>query len=231
MYTEIDIHEKEIANWCEKSGLDLNAKQIKSIANPALWKKQKALMETAGRLMKTIGTGEYNDFNLFRDRVDEALKQESIKLSAAEKNTILNAVSWYDETAEKVVKSVTKFAPAELKELLEHLNCAERELPDYGYYPTGKKTEYLQYETESDLRDTENVPLKENIYNYFLQEVKPHVAEAWINLDATQMGYEISFNKHFFRPKPLRSVEEISEDILALEEEGDGLIREILNLA
>ena len=127
-----------------------------------------------------------------------------------------------------VVKGTTKFTPAELKELTEHLSCTESELPDYGYYPSGKKGEYLQYETESDLRDTENVPLKENIYSYFLQEVKPHVAEAWVNLDATQIGYEISFNKYFYRPKPLRSVEEISEEILALE--GEGLIREILNL-
>jgi hypothetical protein len=66
-----------------------------------------------------------------------------------------------------------------------------------------------EYETESDLRDTENVPLKENIYDYFLREVKPHVAEAWINLDATKIGYEISFNKYFYRHKPLRSIEEV----------------------
>ena len=87
------------------------------------------------------------------------------------------------------------------------------------------------YETESDLRDTENVPLKENIYSYFLREVKPHVAEAWINLDATKIRYEISFNKYFYRHKPLRSIEEVTADILALENESDGLIREILNLA
>ncbi len=89
----------------------------------------------------------------------------------------------------------------------------------------------MEYETESDLRDTENVPLKENIYNYFLREVKPHVAEAWINLDATKIGYEISFNKYFYRHKPLRAIEEVSADILKLEELSDGLIREILNLA
>jgi type I restriction enzyme M protein len=101
-------------------------------------------------------------------------------------------------------------------------------LPDYGYFPTNKKGEYMQYETESDLRDTENVPLKENIYEYFLREVKPHVAEAWITLDATKIGYEISFNKYFYRHKPLRSIEDVAADILALEAESDGLIREIL---
>jgi type I restriction enzyme M protein len=55
--------------------------------------------------------------------------------------------------------------------------------------------------------------------------------EALINLEATKIGYEISFNKYFYRHKPLRSIEKISADILILEEEGDGLIREILNLA
>ena len=60
--------------------------------------------------------------------------------------------------------------------------------------------------------------------------IKPHVEEAWINLDATKIGYEISFNKYFYRHKPLRTIEVVSSDILKLEEMSDGLIREILNL-
>ncbi len=140
-------------------------------------------------------------------------------------------MSWYDATAEKVVKGTTKLTGDKLEHLLEHLDCKETELADYGYFATNKKGEYLEYETESDLRDTENVPLKENIYVFFLREVKPHVAEAWINLDATKIGYEISFNKYFYRHKPLRAIDEVSTDILKLEELSDGLIREILNLA
>jgi len=81
------------------------------------------------------------------------------------------------------------------------------------------------------LRDTENVPVKDNIHQYFLKEVKPHVPEAWINLDSTKIGYEISFNKYFYRHKPLRSIEAVTADILQLEAESDGLIREILNLS
>jgi type I restriction enzyme M protein len=139
-------------------------------------------------------------------------------------------VSWYDVTAEKVVKGTTKLTGDKLEQLLAHLDCKENELANYGYFATDKKGEYLEYETESDLRDTENVPLKENIYSYFLREVKPHVAEAWINLDATKIGYEISFNKYFYRHKPLRTIEEVSTDILKLEELSDGLIKEILSL-
>ena len=101
-------------------------------------------------------------------------------------------------------------------------------MPDYGYNPTANADEYIIYDSDSDIRDTESVPLKENIHDYFLREVKPHVDEAWINLDATKIGYEISFNKYFYQHKPLRDLAEVSKDILELEKENEGLIMEIL---
>ena len=114
--------------------------------------------------------------------------------------------------------------------MLTRLNSTEAQLPDFGYYPSDKPGEFIEYETESDLRDTENVPLNDTIYDYFLREVKLHVPEAWINLDATRIGYEISFNKYFYRHKPLRSLDEVSADILQLEEESEGLIKAILSM-
>lgn len=231
VYSSISKHEKAILDWCDKQELSLNAKQQKSLVSEALWKKQLNLLDVAKSLMKAVGTAEFNDFNVFQEKVDEALKKINVKLSSSEKNAILNAVSWYDESAEKVVKGTVKLSGEKLEKLLAHLGCKESELSDFGYFKTSKKDEYLEYETESDLRDTENVPLKENIYQYFLREVKPHVEEAWINLDSTKIGYEISFNKYFYRHKPLRSIEEVSLDILRLEQESDGLISEILSLA
>ncbi len=230
VYTEITNHEKTIIDWCEKNELNLNAKQSKALVSEGLWAKQLELLNTAKALMDAIGSEEFNNFNIFKEKVDEALKSKKIKLSVSEKNTILNAVSWYDPTAEKVVKGTLKLSGDKLKQLLDHLDCKESELVDHGYFATDKKGEYLTYETESDLRDSENVPLKENIQSYFLREVKPHVDEAWINLDATKIGYEISFNKYFYRHKPLRSIEEVSSEILKLEEMSDGLIHDILNL-
>ena len=230
VYTHIAQHEKEIIDWCEKNELNLNAKQTKTLVSDAIWTKQLDLLTVATELMDEIGQAEYNDFNVFREKVDAVLKAKKAKISASEKNTILNAVSWYDATAEKVIKGTTKLTGDKLQQLLTQLDCTEAELGDYGYFATAKKGEYLEYETESDLRDTENVPLKQKIYDYFLREVKPHVPEAWINLDATKIGYEISFNKYFYRHKPLRSIEAVSADILKLEELSDGLIREILNL-
>ena len=80
------------------------------------------------------------------------------------------------------------------------------------------------------MRDSESVPLKDEIHRYFLAEVKPHVDEAWINLDSVKIGYEISFNKYFYRHKPLRSMEDVAADILKLEEQAEGLIAEILDM-
>jgi type I restriction enzyme M protein len=231
VYTEIEKFVPKILSWAESQELNLNAKHQKELGNSEHWTKYKFMLDCAQRLMNDIGTDEYSDFNLFADLVDNALKKLQIKLSAGQRNAILTAVSWYDAEAEKVIKGTTKLSGEKLNELLSHLGCTETQLPEYGFYPTDKKGVYVEYETESDLRDTENVPLGQKIYDYFMAEVKPHVDEAWINLDVTKIGYEISFNKYFYRHKPLRSIEEVSADILALEEESDGLIREILNLA
>jgi len=230
VYNDISEYEKALLDWCERQELNLNAKQTKALTNPATWKRQLDLLAAAEKLMEAIGTEEYYNFNVFTEHVSAALKKIGLTLSASEKNAILNAVSWYDAEAEKVIRGTQKLTGEKLDKLLHRLNCTEAQLADFGYFPTVKKGEYLEYETESDLRDTENVPLKDAIYPYFLREVKPHVPEAWINLELTKIGYEISFNKYFYRHKPLRSLEEVTKDILQLEAESDGLIREILSM-
>ena len=230
LYGDIAPHEKAILQWCETRELDLSAKQKKSLLNPALWEKHRRLLKVAATLMEAIGSDEYDDFNRFRDNVDNVLKTRKIKLTAPEKNLILGAVSWYDAQAAKVIKKRHKFTGKKLTELLGHLGCSEPQLADFGYYATGTAGEYLEYEHESDLRDSENVPLAEKIHDYFLAEVKPHVGEAWINLGSVKIGYEISFNKYFYRPKSLRSLEAVTADILKLEEQSEGLIKEILGL-
>lgn len=88
--------------------------------------------------------------------------------------------------------------------------------------------EEIIYEPDTELRDTENVPLKEDIDQYFKREVLPHVPDAWIDYEKTVRGYEISFTKYFYKFKPLRSLEEIAKDILALETETIGVLRQIV---
>lgn len=81
---------------------------------------------------------------------------------------------------------------------------------------------------DSSLRDYESVPLSEQIETYFKREVLPHVPDAWIDGSKTKIGYEINFTKYFYRFKSLRSLDDIRKDILALEEETEGLINEVL---
>lgn len=94
----------------------------------------------------------------------------------------------------------------------------------------GGKAAVVEYEPDSDLRDTEQVPLlEEGGIDAFLQrEVLPHAPDAWYSPESVKVGYEISFTRYFYKPKPLRSLEEIRADILALEQETEGLLAEIL---
>lgn len=87
-----------------------------------------------------------------------------------------------------------------------------------------------EYKPDAELRDTEQVPLLENggIEAFFRREVLPYVPDAWIDPDATKIGYEVSFTRYFYKPQPLRSLEEIRSDIEALEKETEGLLEEIL---
>ena len=94
-----------------------------------------------------------------------------------------------------------------------------------------KKTKAgVVYESDSELRDTENVPLKEDIQEYFNREVLPHVPDAWIDFEKTVRGYEISFTKYFYKFQPLRSLADIAADILALEAETEGVLKAVIGV-
>ena len=91
----------------------------------------------------------------------------------------------------------------------------------------------VEYEPDSDLRDTEQVPLLEEggVEAFLRREVLPHAADAWYVSDSVKTGYEISFTRYFYKPQPLRTLEEIRADILALEKETEGLLGDILNIS
>lgn len=81
---------------------------------------------------------------------------------------------------------------------------------------------------DSSLRDTENIPLTMDIQEYMEKEVLPHVPDAWIDHSKTNIGYEVNFTKYFYQYKPLRSLEDIRKDIMAIEQETDGLLKEVI---
>ena len=112
-----------------------------------------------------------------------------------------------------------------------HKRGAESD-PLRGLYPAtiNGKPAVVEYEPDPELRDTEQVPLlREGGIEAFLRdEVLPYAPDAWYVPGSVKVGYEISFNRHFYQPQPLRPLEEIRADILALERETDGLLAEIV---
>ncbi|GIX00841.1 MAG: hypothetical protein KatS3mg111_4173 [Pirellulaceae bacterium] len=104
--------------------------------------------------------------------------------------------------------------------------------PLHGLFETKIKGKpaVVEYEPDSELRDSEQVPLLEEggIDAFLEREVLPYAPDAWYDPDNVKIGYEISFTRYFYQPKPLRSLEDIRADILAAEKETEGLLAEIL---
>ena len=92
------------------------------------------------------------------------------------------------------------------------------------------KPEVVEYEPDTDLRDTEQIPLLHpgGIEAFLREEVLPYAPDAWYSPEHVKIGYEINFNRHFYKPQPLRPLEEIRADILTLEIESEGLLQEIM---
>ena len=83
---------------------------------------------------------------------------------------------------------------------------------------------------DTALRDHERVPLTEEIDDYYRREVKPHLPDSWLDRKKDKVGYEINFNRYFYQYTPLRSLEEIADEMLALERKSEGLLNEVLGL-
>ena len=83
--------------------------------------------------------------------------------------------------------------------------------------------------TDGSLRDTERVPLGVDIEEYFEREVKPHLPESFMDRSKDSIGYEINFTKYFYQYKPLRSLEDLTKELLKLEKESDGLMNKLIS--
>jgi type I restriction enzyme M protein len=218
-YGDLSGHETEIRKHLKKSFENLKEKQLKDLLSPKTWKDQLDLLNKAEAIQKALSAAQYDDMNGF----DEALNKTGVKLDTNEKKQIQAAVSWKNPEAAKVIKKVHK----------------KKAHPLYGLFEDNKKT--VEYQSDSDLRDNENIPLdpsrpvKEVIEEYFKKEVLPHVPEAWIDAGKTDpkdgeiglVGYEIPFNRHFYVYKPPRPLEEIDADLDKVSEEIMNLLREV----
>ena len=161
----------------------------------------------------------YDDFNVFMETLRELAAAGNVKLTAKRLKLVQNTLAERDPGAERVISGnykLGKLAPD----------------PFHGRYPAtiGGKDHIVEYEPDSELRDTEQIPLQEpgGIEAFIRREVLPHAADAWVDDSKTEVGYEISFNRYFYKPQPLRPLDAIRADILALEKETEGLLARIV---
>ncbi|VFR52904.1 Type I restriction-modification system, DNA-methyltransferase subunit M [plant metagenome] len=199
-------------------------KRRKKLLDATTWQRDKGLLDLALLAQTVLGDAVFDDHNVFRVEFDAAMKAHDKKLTAADRKTIFKAVSWREDTAPPVVAKRHK------------LKASDAFVPGFdGRYliETGKHREVVWYEPDTDLRDTEQVPLKEpgGIDAFFEREVLPHAPDAWIDDEKTQIGYEISFARYFYKPTPLRSLDDIRADILKLEQQTEGLLHKIVGIA
>ena len=219
-YGDLKAWEKDIRIYIKKAFSALKEKQIKDLLNRKTWLQQKAILEKAKLLQQKIGTAQHDDMNGY----DAAVKAAGVKLDAREKKQITAAVSWKNPDAEKIIKKVHKKGAAN---------------PIYGIFNVNDKL--VEYQTDGDLRDHENVPLDPsrsvNEVNeaYFAREVQPHVPEGWIDGGKKDgqdgeigiVGYEIPFNRHFYVYQPPRDLAEIDADLDKVSAEIMQLLQEV----
>lgn len=198
VYSELKELDQPIKAYLQKNEIKLKATARKNLFSQDFWKAQKALMDKAKKLRDEIGESQFDDFNEFTQLVTKTAKKVEIKLDAKSKKTILSALSWKNEEAERVILKTDKDGT-------------------------------IHFQPDSDLQDSEKVPLDEDIQTYFEREVLQYVDDAWIDHSKTTLGYQISFTRYFYNYVPPRSMEEISAEILQLEEETEGILNEIVS--
>ena len=161
------------------------------------------LQRALGDLLSDMPETTVPDRKVFEAMLDDALKKAELKLPAPAKRAVLNALSERDENAAV---------------------CQGR---------NGEP------EPDPELRDTERVPLAEGVEDFFECEVLPHVPDAWIDESKCDpkdgkvgvVGYEINFNRHFYRYTPPRPLEDIERDIQAIEADIVGMLGEVTGTA
>jgi len=198
--------------------VDLSEKSLGVLETQCKKAKEPELVDVVRLVAERFGEGPHMDYNSFLEAVQVEAAERIGKITSKREKLLRLALTEKDENAQPVIKKIgpAKTDPDPLHGL-------------YGITIKGKPR-LVEYEPDSDLRDAEQVPLLEDggVEAFFEREVLPHVPDAWIDDTKTQIGYEISFTRHFYKPTPLRSLEEIRDDLIALQKEGEGLLEQII---
>lgn len=199
--------------------VDLDAKSLAVFRAVCEEEAEAPVANLVDRVADLLGPSPHLNFNAFMDAVEADADKHNVKLTAARKKLLKDRLAKRDETAGEVISKIHragKTKPDPLRGLFEAT--------------VNGKPVVVEYEPDTDLRDTEQVPLLEEggIEAFIRREVLPHATDAWYDPDSVKTGYEISFTRYFYKPQPMRTLEEIRADILALEKETEGLLSEII---
>ncbi|MFT6202164.1 MAG: type I restriction enzyme M protein, partial [Candidatus Endobugula sp.] len=235
-YGILKDHAIEIRAYIKSHFSELKEKHIKDLLDSKIWLTQKQVMLKAKQLQTVIGSDQCDDMNTFDAVLKTACKTQNVTLDTKEKKQLSDAVSWKNPEAEKVIRRSSASMPPRHTGHPDHKKAS---LALYGIDEIDGM--YVEYKTDGDLRDNENVALDPsqsvNALNeaYFIKEVQPHVPDAWI--DATKkdakdqqvgiVGYEIPFNRHFYQYQPPRDLVEIDADLDKVSAEIMSLLQEV----
>lgn len=213
---EIGTDGEETPEEAEDATPKLPRKTAKKLLDSATWARDRRLHRAAERLMAVIDDVEHDDYALFEAKVAASIKAEKLALKPAEARLIARAMSWRAADAKPIVKSVSK-------------KTADPRGGLFAVTVKGKAA-VVTYEPDKSLSDTEIVAFDEpgGIEAFFEREVLPHAPDAWIDREKTKIGYEISFARHFYKPKPPRALAEIKAEIDALERQTQALLDAVL---
>ena len=179
------------------------------------------LANVIDRVANVIGPGPHMDFNAFTQTIETDADQNSVKLTSKRRKLVQTMLAKRDDKAREVIKRIHK----------KGLDAD----PVRGKFAASieDKPVIVEYEPDSELRDTEQVPLLEEggIEAFIRREVLPYAEDAWYDAETVKTGYEISFTRYFYKPQPLRTLDEIRADILLLEKETEGLLAQIVGTA
>lgn len=233
VFSGLDSEIPAIKEYLNENEIKITDKKFAKLISVKEWQSRRNMMDAAKKLLHAVGTSTFMDYNVFTERVNQAAKELGLPTTAAQLKAIARAMSVTDPEAQPVIKKRHKVGSKDVESLIDTYGIDEKRLADYGFI-LGEKgsyvSQYVEFEPDSDLRDTEKIPVKEDIYEYFQREVRPYAADAWINLPPTKIGCEISFNKYFYKPVPLRTLEENERDILELDKQSQGFIQSLFNL-
>ena len=199
--------------------IELTEQNRKRFRNDCAEAEENALASFIDHAATTLGPGPHSDFSAFIRWVQPLADEAAIRLTAKRLKLLQSSLAHRDESASPVLKKVYKGGKTEPDPLRGLFEAT-----------VDGKASVVEYEPDTDLGDTEQVPLLEEggIDAFLNREVLPHAADAWYDPASVKTAYEISFTRYFYKPQPLRTLEEIRADILALEKETEGLLGQII---